>query len=116
MPKLIALICKRDEISEADFKAYYENNHVPLIKSLFPTIAGYKRTYLLEANSLSEALPLESEGVQQQVNVITEIIFDDEEGLNDFFAIGTHEDVVDAIRKDEAHFLDGEKTLMYRVE
>ena len=116
MPKLIALICKRDEISEADFKNYYENNHVPLIKSLFPTIAGYKRTYLLEANSLSEALPLESDGVQQQVNVITEIFFDDEDGLTQFFERGTHEDVIEAIRKDEAHFLDGEKTLMYRVE
>ncbi|MGC6475587.1 MAG: EthD domain-containing protein [Parvibaculales bacterium] len=116
MPKLVALISKRDSISEADFKTYYETHHVPLIKSLFPTIAGYKRTYLLEEHSLNETLPLESDGVQQQVNVITEIIFDDEDGLNEFFARGTHEDVVEAIRKDEAHFLDGEKTLMYRVE
>ncbi len=73
MPKLIALICKETKSLKQISKNYYENNHVPLIKSLFPTIAGYKRTYLLEANSLSEALPLESDGVQQQVNVITEI-------------------------------------------
>jgi len=26
------------------------------------------------------------------------------------------EEVVDAIRRDEANFLDGQKTLMYRVE
>ena len=35
---------------------------------------------------------------------------------NQFFERGTHQDVVEAIRTDEANFLDGEKTIMYRVE
>ena len=50
MPKLIALISKKSSISEEDFKTYYENNHVPLIESLFPTLNGYTRTYLFESN------------------------------------------------------------------
>ena len=116
MPRLIALICKKPSISEKDFKTYYEKNHVPLIESLFPTLTGYKRTYLLEANMLNDALPLESDGRHNQLNVITELSFDDEEGLNQFFARGADQEVVDAIRKDEANFLDGEKTIMYRVE
>ncbi|MDE2648842.1 MAG: EthD domain-containing protein [Paracoccaceae bacterium] len=116
MPKLIALICKKSSISEEDFKSYYESNHVPLIESLFPTISGYKRTYLLESNMLNDALPLESDGGHSQCNVITELTFNDEEGLNQFFERGTQEDVVEAIRNDEANFLDGEQTIMYRVE
>tara|TARA_Y100000389_G_C17175982_1_gene371536 strand:+ start:296 stop:646 length:351 start_codon:yes stop_codon:yes gene_type:complete len=116
MPKLIALICKKPSISEEDFASYYENNHVPLIESLFPTLSGYKRTYLLESHMLNDALPLESDGGHNLFNVITELTFDDEEGLNQFFERGTHEEVIEAIRKDEANFLDGEQTIMYRVD
>ena len=116
MPKLIALISKKTSISEEDFKTYYENNHVPLIESLFPTLNGYTRTYLFESNLLSDTLPLESDGAQSQFNVITELTFENEADLNLFFERGTHADVVEAIRNDEANFLDGEKTVMYRVD
>ena len=116
MPKLIALISKKSSISEEDFKTYYENNHAPLIESLFTTLDGYTRTYLFESNLLSDALPLESDGAQSQFNVITELTFKNEEDLNQFFERGTHQDIVEAIRTDEANFLDGEKTIMYRVE
>ena len=116
MPRLIALISKKSSISEEEFKIYYENNHAPLIESLFPTLNGYKRTYLFESNLLSDALPLESDGAQSQFNVITELTFKNEEDLNQFFERGTHQDVVETIRDDEANFLDGEKTIMYRVE
>ena len=116
MPKLIALISKKSSISEEDFKTYYENNHAPLIESLFPTLDGYTRTYLFESNLLSDTLPLESDGAQSQCNVITELTFKNEEDLNQFFERGAHQEVIEIIRKDEANFLDGEKTIMYRVE
>ena len=116
MPKLIALICKKPEISEEDFKTYYEENHVPLIESIFPTIAGYKRIYLFEANMLNDALPLESNGGHSVFNVITELTFDDEDGLNQFFERGADNKVIETIRNDEANFLDGEQTIMYRIE
>ena len=116
MPRLVALICKRDFISAEEFQEYYEKNHVPLIESLFPTLSGYKRTYLLESNMLNDALPLESERTQSPFDVITELTFDDESAMNQFFTRGADEEVVEAIRKDEANFLDGEKTIMYRVD
>ena len=116
MPRLIALICKRESVSAEEFQNYYEKNHVPLIESLFPTLRGYKRTYLLESDMLNDALPLESDNNASPFDVITELTFDDEESLDQFFARGADEEVVDAIRNDEANFLDGEKTIMYRVE
>ena len=42
--------------------------------------------------------------------------FDDEEGLNQFFELGKNKEVIEAIRNDEANFLDGEQTIMYRVD
>ena len=116
MPRLIALICKKPAISEENFKTYYEENHVPLIESIFPTITGYKRTYLFEASMLNDALPLESDGDHSVFNVITELTFDDEDGLNQFFERGADNKVIETIRNDEANFLDGEKTIMYRIE
>lgn len=116
MPRLIALICKKPSISEEDFKSYYESNHAPLIVNLFPSLTGYRRTYLLKSNMLNDTLPLESDGVPSQYNVITELTFDDEEGLNQFFEMGKNKDVIEAIRNDEANFLDGEQTIMYRVD
>ena len=116
MPKLIALICKKPAISEEDFKTYYEENHVPLIESIFPTITGYKRTYLSEANMLNDALPLASDGDHSLFNVITELTYDDEDSLNQFFERGADNKVIEAIRNDEANFLDGEQTIMYRIE
>lgn len=116
MPKLIALISKKTSISEEDFQTYYENTHVPLIERLFPTLMDYKRTYLLKANMLNDVLPLESEGENAQFNVITELTFEDEEGLNQFFEKGAEEEVILMIRDDEANFLDGEKTIMFRVD
>ena len=65
---------------------------------------------------LNDALPLESESGHTPFDVITELMFDDEDGLNQFFAKGADEEVVEAIRKDESNFLDGEKTIMYRVD
>ena len=116
MPKLIALIKKKPSFSEEDFKSYYESKHVPLIESLFPSLIGYKRTYLLETNMLNDALPLESDSDYHQFNVITELTFNDEEGLNQFFSRGADKEVVETIRKDEANFLDGKQTMMYRIE
>ena len=65
---------------------------------------------------LNDSLPLESEGIKSQYDVITELTFDDEEGLNQFFELGKNKEVIEAIRNDEANFLDGEQTIMYRVD
>ena len=42
---------------------------------------------------LNDALPLESEGGQTPFDVITELVVNDEEGLNQFFTQGADEGV-----------------------
>ena len=116
MIKLIALICKKDKISENEFRSYYENKHVPLIKSIFPSLTGYKRTYLLESNLLNGEFSLDTINQSNRFNVITELSFDNDEGLNQFFEIAAKDNIVKRIRKDEKNFLDSKKTIMFRID
>ena len=116
MIKLIALIYKKDEISEIEFRSYYENKHVPLIKSIFPSLTGYKRTYLLESNLLNGEFSLDPINQSNRFNVITELSFDNDEGLNQFFEIAAKDNIVKRIRKDEKKFLDSIKTIMFRID
>ena len=116
MPKLIALICKKQENSEEDFQSYYEDKHVPLIKSIFPSLTGYKRTYLLESKLLHGEFSLDPINQNTRFNVITELSFDNDEGLNQFFEIAAKDNIVKRIRKDEKKFLDSRKTIMFRID
>tara|TARA_B100001013_G_scaffold332114_1_gene248142 strand:+ start:391 stop:741 length:351 start_codon:yes stop_codon:yes gene_type:complete len=116
MPKLIALICKKPEISEEDFQSYYEHKHVPLIQNLFPMLADYKRTYLSSSKLLYGELSLHPNNTVSSCDVITELFFNDDEQLNLFMELAARDDIVDIIRNDESNFLDSDKTIMYQVE
>ena len=109
MPKLIALISKQTHLSAAEFREYYEANHAPLVARLLPMISRYTRSYL----------PAEPDvpGNQGDANfdVLTELWFDDEDQLAEFWQRIREPDVQAAIRADEANFLISERTQMYRV-
>ena len=81
MIKLIALIRKKNNVSEKEFKDYYENIHAPLITKIFPSLKGYTRNYLLESNLLHGEFSLEPKTHYSSYNVITELSFDDEDEL-----------------------------------
>jgi hypothetical protein len=55
--KVIALLKKRDGLSRADFIAYYEAHHAPLILSLFPQITGYRRNFADLTGPMSTPTP-----------------------------------------------------------
>ena len=63
MIKLIALIRKKNNVSEKEFKEYYENIHAPLIIKIFPSLKGYTRNYLLESNLLHGEFSLEPQNI-----------------------------------------------------
>lgn len=56
MIKALAFIHKKNDLSDADFRNYYEKNHAPLATSLL-TFEGYERNYIsTEINPLYESL------------------------------------------------------------
>lgn len=106
MPKLMAYITAKPDISRADFIEYYESNHAPLVKRLLPMINGYVRNYL----------PVKSTSEQSGFDVVTELWFDDQRTLDEFWTTIRTPDVIRQIREDEANFLVSTATWMVEVE
>ena len=53
MLKIMAFLTKREDIATRAFIEYYEEHHVPLIRSLAPTPIGYRRNYLVRGDDLN---------------------------------------------------------------
>ena len=115
MPKLIALICKKDEISDEAFKAYYEEKHAPLIRSIFPMLDHYKRTYLTASSLLHGEFTLDADSMEKTFSVITELGFNTQIDLDAFMEIAANQEVIETIREDESNFLISNKTIMYKL-
>lgn len=101
MPKLVALLAKREDISVEDFRKHYENNHVPLIMSMLESfITAYSRSYVDRDNPVSAALV-------DPVDVITELEFAEQSDMDRMFAhMGANPEKAAMVSEDEARFLD----------
>ena len=115
MPKLIALITKKPDISDQEFQAYYETKHAPLIHSIFPMLKEYTRKYLTKSNLLTGDFTLKADSLGNVFSVITELGFQNQKDLDGFMEIAGNPEIVEIIRRDEANFLVSEKTIMYKL-
>ncbi|WP_178128944.1 EthD domain-containing protein [Pseudomonas sp. PB120] len=110
MYKCIALLKKRADLSRDQLIDYYENNHAPLIKSLFPGIKEYRRNFLdLEGAFLSQTASID-------FDVVTEIWFEDRAAYDVFIAENRKPDVARRIAEDELNVFDRNATRMFVVE
>src|SRR5712691_6246683 len=69
MLKVFAFLSKRDDIETRAVIEHYENNHVPLVLSLAPAPAIYKRNYLIRGDELNR----EEDTID--FDVVTELVF-----------------------------------------
>src|SRR5712691_11364299 len=69
MLKVFAFLSKRDDIETRAVIEHYENNHVPLVLSLAPAPAIYKRYYLIRGDELNR----EQDTID--FDVVTELVF-----------------------------------------
>jgi len=107
--KVVALISALPDISRDDFIAYYEANHVPLVRRLLPTIGDYRRNYV-------EPQPINRPGEPSPgFDVITELWFETEDDYQAFRRTVSDPEVVAQIRADEANFLVSARTRMHVV-
>jgi hypothetical protein len=109
--KIMAFLTKKEDIATRAFIEYYENHHVPLIRSLAPTPVGYRRNYLVRGDELN----IEGGGID--FDVVTELVFPDRAAYLAWGAqlseSGAGEPV---ISNDEQKFLDRSRTRAYVVE
>ena len=110
MLKLTAPISAKPDISREAFIKHYETSHAPLVKKLLPMIAEYRRRYVCRQGEGSLQAPAPG------FDVLTELWFEDEAGLDAFWTRIREPEVIAQIRADEAHFLVSERTQLFQVE
>jgi hypothetical protein len=110
MLKVMAFLTKREDLETRAFVDYYENNHVPLIRSLAPTPIGYRRSYLHRGDELNQEDP------SIDFDVVTELVFPDRDAFLAWGAQLSRDDGGERVATDEARFLDRARTRAYIVE
>jgi len=108
--KAMAVMAKKPGLSKAAFIDYYENHHVPLIKSMFD-IAEYRRSYVDLTGAILAA------GVEKpDFDVVTELWFKTRGDHEAMLAGPSDPGITKRIADDEAHFLDRTKTRFFIVD
>jgi hypothetical protein len=105
MLEIMAFLTKREDIETRVFIEYYENNHVPLIRSLAPIPIGYRRNYLVRGDEL------DIEGDAIDFDVVTELVFPDRAAYLAWSAqLSESASGKPVISEDETKFLDRSRT------
>jgi EthD domain len=110
MFKVLAFLTKREDIEMQVFVDYYENHHVPLIRSLALTPIVYKRRYIVRGEELT------TEAGAVDFDVVTELGFPDRAAFLAWMAQLSGPGAGEQVAADEAKFLDRSRTRAYVVE
>lgn len=111
MYKSIALLKCKPGLSREAFIDYYENHHVPLIRSLLPQICGYRRNFIRPDGAFISA-----GAAERDFDVITELWFPDQTAYEAAMALHARPEIGGRIASDEENFLDRSRTRMFIVE
>jgi len=109
--KTIAMLRKRVDITREAFIDYYETRHAPLILSLLPGIAEYRRNFCsFDAAFVNEdAAPFD-------FDVVTELWFEDRAAYDRMLEVAARPEIAQRIADDEANMCDRSGTRMFIVE
>lgn len=117
MIKVVVLLKRRAGLSHEEFMNYYEQQHVPLVRKLLPTIGRYTRSYLGGRESVSEHRQEGQKGSPTPYfDVITEVWFEDEAAYDHFVGALKDPQTSQRLGEDEAKFLDPSVIQTFRVE
>ncbi|KAL9087903.1 MAG: hypothetical protein Q9165_006465 [Trypethelium subeluteriae] len=88
--KLFLFFTRNPDLSPAEFRAYYEAKHVPLVMEVAKTASGlqrYKRHYIDHASSLDSGNPFTVFGAEVppfDFDVVSEVVFQSKEQAEGF--------------------------------
>lgn len=120
MFKYIAMIKRKEGISPAEFREYYETKHVPLLLKLFPELhraITYRRNYLTFNDPLLAVDDRDGGSVDAGFDVLTELIFHNRQDAEIQIAAAFKQpDKFALVLEDEAHFVAPGHAKMYVVD
>jgi len=109
--KTVAFLKRKPGISHAEFVAYYEGRHAPLILEIAPQICGYRRNYLQTGGAIL-APGLDA----PDFDVVTELYYPHRRAFDDAMRSFTEPPNAARIASDEENLFDRSKTRFYVVE
>jgi hypothetical protein len=114
--KGIVLLKRKQGLTREEFLDYYETRHVPLVRTLLPSIGGYTRNYLdLTPVASGGAVGAELPGDPPDFDVITELWFAGKPEYEKFLSALADPEVARRLRQDEETFLDRSTMRMFSV-
>ena len=109
--KTVAFLKRKAGLSQADFVAYYESRHAPLILSIAPQITAYRRNYLSDQGAI-----LAPGLTAPDFDVVTELYYADRPAFDAALAAFMTPANAARIAADEENHFDRTKTRFYVVE
>lgn len=116
MIKIVCLMNRKAGLSMADFKAYYENNHVPLVNRLIPFWTQYRRNFAVEGEDYHTGHLPDDVSANRPFDVITELTFDTREAYQKMVDALSDPEIGGAITRDEEQFFDRASIRVYIVD
>ncbi len=107
MKKAMVFLKRKEDITTEQFIEYYETKHVPLVRTIFPTIRNYIRNYIdHESYNFGKEPIAAPDGRAVHFDVVTEIWFDNQADVNAFLDAHEDDERMTRLRADELKFLD----------
>jgi hypothetical protein len=115
MIRITCLLKKKEGLSDAEFKRYYEENHAPLAIRLLPVFHEYSRSYIVRDERYIPA------HIPQAMNassfdVITQIAVRTKEDFEKLMRLQADPVIAKTLADDEARFLDRKSMMMFMVD
>jgi uncharacterized protein (TIGR02118 family) len=106
MLKAVVLLKRKQGLTPEQFIHHYENNHVPLVRRLLPSIGRYVRNYLSDTSLSAARQAGGADSPRPYFDVITELWFEDRAAYDRFITALNDPDTSRRLQEDEERFLD----------
>ncbi len=109
--RVMIFLKRRPGMAVAEFRDYYENHHLPLVRRYASGLADYRRSYIRWLDHLDTHEPCEA-----QFDVVTELIYDDKTKLESLIGMVERGRLPDDVLQDEFLLFDRAATRYVVVE
>ena len=115
MIKLVMCLCRRSDMSRAEFQDYWQNQHGPFFQKNAATMRSkrYIQSHTIDS-PLNDGMR-ESRGMLAEYDGIAEVWFDSEEDLMEAMGSEEMQQLSAALLEDEGKFVDHSKSCAFIV-
>ena len=115
MIKLVMCLCRRSDMSRAEFQDYWQNQHGPFFQKNAATMRSkrYVQSHTIDS-PLNDGMR-ESRGMLPEYDGVAEVWFDSEQDLMEAMGSEDMQQLSAALLEDESNFIDHSKSCAFIV-